>query len=245
MNSIYSKEEQVVLHGEVLLANQPKTAVEAAENYRILLGEYKKLLNQMKTMIKVSDLMQLELKRASEGLKKMSMIDVLTGLFNRRFFNENYLKEWHQACRSKTSLAMLMVDIDYFKKYNDTYGHLRGDDCLVAVAKEIQQIVKRPRDLVARFGGEEFMVLLPETDTHGAEQVAERILNGIRRLALEHRASAIQPYVTVSVGVAAAFPDDESMNELLNRVDQALYQAKNQGRNCYRVYQETETDHAW
>ena len=238
MKNIFTKEEQVITLAEEKLSSNRLNTVEDEENYRALLEEYRTLLKQMMRVVKMSDRMQLELKTMSNKLKIASQTDVLTGLYNRRYFNEQYLKEWKNAERTQTDIALLMLDVDYFKKYNDTYGHLQGDDCLVALCREIQRAVRRPRDIAARFGGEEFIMLLPETGREGAISVARGLLSGIESLALEHAGSPIKNMVTVSIGVAVIVPEDGfTMDSLLNMVDSALYNAKDEGRNCFRVYQ--------
>ncbi len=239
MKNIFTQEEEVILQAEELLNSNRLNTSEAETHYRSLLEAYKSLLKQMMKTVKISDIMQLELKNMSYKLKVASQTDVLTGLYNRRFFNEVYLREWKNAVRVKSSLALLMIDIDYFKKYNDTYGHLQGDECLFAVAREIQSAVKRPRDVAARFGGEEFIVLLPETDSEGAAIVAQTLMDSIANLNLEHAGSPLTNRLTVSIGIADIIPEDAStMDCLLNRVDAALYTAKNAGRNCYWFYSE-------
>lgn len=237
MLNIFTKEEQVVLSAEYILSAGQLKSLEDEEVYRSLLEEYKTLLKQMMRMVKMSDMMQLELKNLSSKLEVASQIDVLTGLYNRRYFNEAYHKEWKNALRNQNNMALIMIDIDYFKKYNDTYGHMQGDECLAAIANEIKQTVKRPRDVAARFGGEEFMVLLPETNREGAGFIAEKLLSGIRRLNMEHIGSPVHKIVTVSIGVAVVIPDESiNMDNFLIMTDSALYTAKNEGRNCYRFY---------
>ncbi len=239
--SIFTKEEQVILQAERVLSNHHFKAIEDEESYRSLLEEYQTLLKQMMRMVKMSDMMQLELKNLSYKLEVASQTDVLTGLYNRRFFNETYLRELKNAFRNKSSIASLMIDIDYFKKYNDHYGHLQGDECLAAVAGEIRRVIKRPLDMVARFGGEEFVVLLPETGIEGAACVGEKLLASIRALAMEHVDSPVYQVVTVSIGAAELVPEDGfTMNTLLNMTDSALYTAKTEGRNCLRIYREGE-----
>lgn len=237
MLNIFTKEEEVVLQAEKVLSGGQFKSGEDEECYRFLLEEYKTLLKQMMRMVKMSDMMQLELKNLSSKLEVASQIDVLTGLYNRRFFNDAYQKEFRNALRAQTSMALIMIDIDYFKKYNDNYGHLQGDECLAAIAREIQQVVRRPRDIAARFGGEEFVVMMPETNSNGAVFITRELLTNITNLALEHASSPIDKIVTVSIGVAALVPDDNlTMDSFLIRTDNALYAAKKAGRNCFRLY---------
>lgn len=238
MKELFEKEEQVATMAEDLLEAKSFSTVEDENNYRFLYQEYKTLLRQMTRVIKLSDLMQLELKTMSEKLERVSQVDSLTELYNKRYFNEACIREWRNATRLNCSLALIMIDIDFFKKYNDTYGHLQGDECLKTVATEIQSSVRRPRDIVARFGGEEFVVVLPDTNIEGATLIAQNVLANVEKLAIEHVGSALSgKVVTVSIGVAAAFPGEvDTMEILLKQVDHALYASKNEGRNCLRVY---------
>ncbi len=237
MDNIFAKEEQVISRAEALLSEKLLQSAKDANYYRDLLKEYKILLSQIIKIVKMADKTQLDLKTVSEKLDRLSHIDALTGLYNRRYFNETYVKEWNSAARSKTELALTIIDIDYFKMYNDTYGHLQGDDCLKAVAKGIKASVKRPRDLAARFGGEEFVVLLPETGLEGAARIAQDILEHVQNMGIEHPSSPWQNKVTVSLGVAAMLPHESlAKEELINNGDKALYLAKDSGRNCFRLF---------
>lgn len=169
---------------------------------------------------------------ANTKLQLLAMVDALTGLTNRRQFDLTFVEEAKRASRNETSLALVMIDIDHFKPYNDIYGHPAGDDCLRQVAQVIQSVPQRPGDLVARYGGEEFVVLLPNTDETGAAAVAETIRTEIIDHALIHRGSPTGR-ITITCGVAALHPARNHFdpNELLKFADQALYQAKNDGRN--------------
>ncbi len=178
-------------------------------------------------------LSQLEL--ANEQLQSISMLDGLTGIKNRRFFDEKMEREWGRAIRNNQSLALLAIDIDHFKQFNDSYGHLLGDECLKHVANVIQESIARPSDAVARYGGEEFMVILPETDINGAMHIAEEI-----RHAIESRSFASEGETyrsTASIGVAAARPIyGSSCQSLISESDRALYQSKKRGRNCVTAF---------
>ena len=165
-------------------------------------------------------------------LERHTQIDGLTGLSNRRYFEQRLNEEWSRASRLKRPISVLFIDIDHFKRYNDHYGHLQGDDCLRRVSEAIRQAVKRDIDVAARYGGEEFVIMLPETDITGAEKVAEELQQAIRALHIEHLGSNIKPFITLSIGIAsqiAQFPD--SPTQLLQAADTALYQAKEGGRN--------------
>ncbi len=165
-------------------------------------------------------------------MERHSHIDGLTGLANRRYFEQRLQEEWSRATRKQWPISILFIDIDYFKRYNDHYGHLQGDDCLRRVAEAIQHAVKRDIDVAARYGGEEFIIMLPETDLRGAEQVAKELQQAIRKLHIEHPDSNVEPFITLSIGIASHIPRfPEKAEELLHNADMALYQAKENGRN--------------
>lgn len=175
----------------------------------------------------------LELKRHRDMLEGLSSMDGLTGVANRRRFDESLGREWRRSARTRTPLSLLLADIDFFKQFNDTHGHLAGDDCLKAVARSLASGLRRPGDLLARYGGEEFAALLPETDADGAYQVAENLRCRVESLhvRLEHSEKPVR--VTVSLGAAAMIPipAKNTPGALVDAADKALYQAKRQGRN--------------
>lgn len=177
----------------------------------------------------------LELKRSRDLLQKLALMDGLTGIANRRCFNDRLGVEWARSLRTQTPLSLVLADIDHFKPYNDFYGHPAGDSCLVQVAQALERESLRPSDLAARFGGEEFTLLLPETDLPGALLVAERIQAHIRKLAILHANSAVAPMVTLSLGVASLIAaPDMSADQLIQEADERLYEAKQKGRNQIR-----------
>ncbi|NES69123.1 MAG: diguanylate cyclase [Okeania sp. SIO2D1] len=172
------------------------------------------------------------LEKLNQELKEIAYIDGLTGICNRRHFEEKLDQEWKRLTRDNASMSIIMVDIDYFKPYNDTYGHQQGDKCLQQVAQTISAAVKRPGDFVARYGGEEFVVVLPNTPIEGALKVAENIRTQIEALRIPHTASAVSQFVTSSLGVAnSSCLTDSNPKILLEAADIALYNAKNAGRN--------------
>jgi len=178
----------------------------------------------------------LTLKRQSDAMRELTLTDALTGIANRRSFNDAIQNEWRRCARSAMPLSLVMIDIDHFKRYNDAYGHQAGDACLKQVADTMLQCAGRSPDLLARYGGEEFVILLPQADSPGAQTVAERILESVRALAIPHRMSSVSDAVTVSLGVATLMPDKGSSPEALVRcADDALYQAKKDGRNRFCV----------
>ncbi|HEY1016430.1 MAG TPA: diguanylate cyclase [Herpetosiphonaceae bacterium] len=173
-----------------------------------------------------------QLKAANAQLQYLSTHDGLTGLANRPHFDDVSGQEWRRAARAGSSLALLMIDVDHFKAYNDHYGHLAGDECLRKVARALASVAQRPGDLVARYGGEEFVAVLPETDLAGARHLAEEVRAAIEGLCIEHRGSRSAEGVTVSVGASACHPADGLRLEyLLSFADDALYQSKAAGRN--------------
>ena len=173
-----------------------------------------------------------ERKQIEEKFKSLSTIDGLTGIANRRFFEDRLGYEWGRATRDARPLSLIMCDIDYFKLYNDNYGHLNGDICLKKVAETLRDTLKRPGDLVARYGGEEFAVILPETDLEGASVVAEKLRAGVEALGIEHEKSEASNYLTISLGVATAIPTaDNTASKLVDLADRTLYRAKREGRN--------------
>lgn len=176
---------------------------------------------------------QKKLAETNLELLRLVNIDSLTGLANRRHFDESLHIEWKRAARNHAPLSVMLLDIDYFKSYNDTYGHLKGDDVLRRVAGIVRKCVMRPADQASRYGGEEFVVILPETPTQGASQVAEEIRRSVEALNIPHEGSEIASCLTLSIGIATVVPDDngDSPLSLVNLADAALYQAKRSGRN--------------
>jgi diguanylate cyclase (GGDEF)-like protein len=174
----------------------------------------------------------LTLKRQSDLLRELAFVDGLTGVANRRRLDEALAAEWRRGRRAGAPLALLMIDLDHFKRFNDHYGHQAGDACLQTVASVLAAGLHRPYDLAARYGGEEFACLLPETDAAGACAMAEELRRQVWALAVPHADSPTAPAVTISVGVAAMVPDEHgSPHELVARADRALYEAKAAGRN--------------
>lgn len=167
----------------------------------------------------------------TETLKKQSNIDGLTQVANRKYFDETLSREWLRSRRMKTSLSLIMCDIDSFKLYNDAYGHQVGDSCLKRVAQTLQAAGSRPADFVARYGGEEFVVILPETAPEGAQVVAELMQAAVENLQIPHRDSSISDYVTVSFGVASMGDYVSTKKQLIERADKALYYSKENGKN--------------
>lgn len=176
---------------------------------------------------------QLELKRSRDRLRDLSLLDGLTGVANRRRFDRALESEWRRGRRSRAPLSVILGDVDWFKAYNDGYGHAQGDECLKLIARSFSESLLRPSDLAARYGGEEFVCILPETDAEGALEVAERIRAALKALQLPHEFSPASPFVSVSLGVATVHPDAEPGGSaaLMRLADERLYQAKAAGRD--------------
>lgn len=184
--------------------------------------------------IRERKLVEAKLKEVNQQLRYLANVDGLTQIANRRSFDEYFEQEWLRMAQAKQPLSLIFCDVDYFKKYNDYYGHPAGDKCLKQVAKLLNQSVRRPGDLAARYGGEEFAVILPNTDLEGAICVVKNIQQNIQKLAIIHEASEVSQYITLSIGVCSTIPQLElSSMSLINQVDLALYQAKKEGRDRF------------
>lgn len=191
---------------------------------------------------KTFDLFAKTVEEQNKILHDLSLSDGLTGIANRRALDERLLHEFKQAKRHKWPVSILLIDVDYFKLYNDNYGHDKGDECLQHIAMTLNEQMQRNGDFLARYGGEEFVCILPDTGSEGAEYVAQILLERIHDRNIQHEYSAVAPHVTVSIGIATMYPDDNTINGpqvLLKHADQALYQAKNQGRNTHVSHKES------
>jgi diguanylate cyclase (GGDEF)-like protein/PAS domain S-box-containing protein len=172
------------------------------------------------------------LRQMNQDLLLLATLDGLTGVANRRSFDEFISREWGRMRREQASISLILCDIDFFKLYNDTYGHQAGDDCLRRVARAISNSVKRPTDLVARYGGEEFAVILSNTDAKGAVNIAENVRRQVEELSVTHHQPSGSQILTISCGVSSMIPDEDSaLDRLIALADKGLYEAKKQGRN--------------
>lgn len=175
---------------------------------------------------------QAELEKQNIELLRLSQLDGMTEIANRRYFDECIIIEMKRSVRNQQPLSVIMLDVDHFKRYNDTYGHLQGDDCLRKIPAIIKKQLHRPADLIARYGGEEFVLLLPETDLDGAKIIAESICTAIFNAKIPHGSSTTASYVTVSLGVTSGLPSSsDTPEQWLKQADEMLYQAKASGRN--------------
>ena len=175
---------------------------------------------------------QLELKRTRDLLESLASIDALTGIANRRRFDVVLEEEWKRATRTRSQFSLALLDVDYFKKFNDTYGHARGDDCLRSIAQTLPTVARRPSDLAARYGGEEFGLVLPETDAVAMRGLMRRLVAAVHELGIEHRASSCAPHVSISGGAVTLVPSHEDgAAQALEAADRLLYEAKANGRD--------------
>lgn len=178
-----------------------------------------------------------DLKAANERLTHQANFDELTQIANRRYFNLYAIRTWKKAIHAQQSLSLVLADIDFFKKYNDHYGHLQGDICLFQVAQVISAATQREDDLAARYGGEEFVLLFPNTMEQGVRQIIEKLQHNLNLLQLEHKMSPVKPVITLSLGVVAGIPHENiTLEQALNLADEALYEAKSKGRNQYVLW---------
>lgn len=208
------------------------------EIFRSKVRVFLELYHQKRLVEYQSELLKLKIKELTElqdancKLENLSLSDGLTGIANRRNFDGYMTMSWENAVRSQKPLSIIMGDIDFFKQYNDNYGHLKGDDVLIKVAKNMAENLKRPMDFVARYGGEEFIIILPETDAEGAIFIAQEMRRSIENLKIPHQYSRITNHITISFGVTTIRPNlEDSLEEFINLADKAMYQSKETGRN--------------
>ena len=178
------------------------------------------------------------LEAVNKELERLANLDGLTQVANRRYFDVYFSQEWRRMAREQQPLSLILLDVDSFKAYNDRYGHQAGDDCLKRVAQTLSQVVKRPADLVVRYGGEEFAVILPNTDLDGAIRITQCLQKAVRQLQIVHDASEAGPFLSISLGLSCRIPSPgTASDQLIWEADKALYRAKGQGRNCYSAYE--------
>ncbi len=202
-----------------------------------------RLYAEQQQEIRVRQKAEADLRQANLELQTLAIVDALTRLANRRRFDEALAREWRRLARVGKPLSLVMIDVDCFKAYNDSHGHLAGDLCLRDIARVIQDNVRRPGDLAARYGGEEFAVILPDTPVGGAAHVAEAIRMSVEELQIPHDRSSVVPVVTISAGVACTFPHpDIPIQRLIQGADEGLYRAKSCGRNCVYINESESRD---
>jgi len=204
------------------------------EKYARLTEEYGNLLDELRRSTIISDRTTIELYENNIDLTDKVYQDPMTGIYNRRFMEDSLKRVILSLARSGGVLSVMMIDIDYFKKYNDTYGHSEGDACLKEIAETIGKTLLRPDDFVARYGGEEFAVILPDTDETGARFIAGKILENVRERNIPHEKNEVADRVTISIGLTASNAEHpRNGDELIKQADKALYRSKQNGRNRY------------
>ncbi|MCI0486158.1 MAG: GGDEF domain-containing protein [Blastocatellia bacterium] len=192
----------------------------------------KQVLGLLQERLHLLELRTRQIEQANQDLRRLSYLDSLTGIANRRHFEETLDIEWRRASRAGTAISLIMIDTDFFKPFNDTYGHQRGDECLILTANTLRNALNRPGDLASRYGGDEFMILIPGTNAQGAAELAETIRARVEAMEIMHEGSPVDKVVTISLGVVTGYPTvGFSSGELIAAVDEALYQAKEDGRN--------------
>ena len=226
-------------HEQKIYDDAVKRAEKAGNNisdkdYATLAKQYGKLLKQLRRTTKFADRTSIGLHESNLDLEDKVHYDVLTGIFNRRYMEESFQRIVKSSARSGKVLSILLLDVDYFKNYNDFYGHGMGDECLKSIAKVLSDTVLRADDFAARYGGEEFIVVLPDTDEAGAELVGKSLLENVRNLCIPHEKSHISNYVTISIGSTTVHPiRSDKFKDYIKFADEALYVSKKNGRNQY------------
>ncbi len=234
MNDLFEREQEIFNAAEKRLreirAGQPCDDRE----YASLVAEYGRILRQLRRLTRLSD-------KTAEGLNatRLALLDevrydAMTGIYNRRYLEETLRKIIKTLSRVGANLSLMMLDVDFFKRYNDVYGHVMGDECLKAVARALKNGLTRDDDFVARYGGEEFAVILPNTDEQGVATVAERLMKNVRAAAIPHMKNDAADWVTISIGATSSRvrPDSADL-DFIQKADEALYLAKQNGRDRY------------
>lgn len=231
----YSMEDKTLILAMVLLCYMAGVIV-AMRRVEIWIVKGLRIQYRMERMADSLHESNQELQNVNERLEYMTLEDPLTKLYNRRYFEMHLEKEWKQAVRNKTKLTLIVIDVDYFKLYNDTYGHAEGDECLKSIAETLRKSIQRSGDVIARIGGEEFVMLLPDVDEKGAAVVAQMMQSNLEKAAIAHGSSPVNSYVTASIGIASALPNEGATAlSLFKAADKALYKAKTKGRNQMEV----------
>lgn len=229
------REEQIVYDNAIEYETQLKRgAVCEPEKFSELVKEYGRLLRQIRRVTKLHDETTSSLRTKKEDLQNKVNFDTLTGVYSRLFFEDNLKMLKKSLAISCGELSILMVDIDFFKRFNDTYGHVAGDECLKIVASTLKESLSRQGDFVARYGGEEFVIVLPNTNEDGGRKIAEIILDNVQAKNIPHEHNDAADCVTISVGVTTVIPDyGHNEKFYIKCADDALYKSKQNGRNQY------------
>ena len=224
-------------HDQDIYSSQSVETLETLSAYLAIAIRNAQKSEVLKNEIEKREVVQQELKKLNKELSDLSEIDGLTGIANRRHFDEFFEHEFRHAVRYKTPISLMMLDIDFFKEYNDHYGHLNGDKIIIKIAEIIKKYAKRSNDLAVRFGGDEYIVLLSDATEEFCQAVAFNIQEELKQLNLAHDFSSIVPRITLSIGIASINPErDTDPMRLLEYADHALYQSKENGRNRISIY---------
>ncbi|MDR1702487.1 MAG: GGDEF domain-containing protein [Sporomusaceae bacterium] len=238
---VFGKEQQVYDETQRRIKSVREGGVYDFTEFEDLAYEYGVLLVQIRRISKISDKTTSGLNLNRLMLLEKLHYDELTGVYSRQFMKENLRRLIRLLSRSAAFLSVLMIDIDFFKNYNDNYGHDMGDKCLRAVAETLRTSLMRSDDFVARYGGEEFLVVLPNADKAGAIHVANKLLKDVRKLNITHGKSEVAPYVTISIGITSnRVQHEQKSSDYIKIADQALYKSKNNGRNQCTFIEFTE-----
>lgn len=232
MNDLFERESTVLQRAKTFLSGMDNTSSNFYEEFINMTMEYECLLRQARLMTRCSDLTAIGLNTDKMNLLDKVNIDELTGIYNRRFFEDNFKRYLKLLSRISGHISLLMLDLDFFKRYNDTYGHAAGDVCLKKVAGALQISINRAEDFVARYGGEEFVIVLSGAFGSDAVYVANRIVENVRNLKIPHLNNEVAEYVTVSIGVTSATAKHtHTPLQYVECADAALYKSKSSGRN--------------
>ena len=235
---LFAEEQNIFEEAKAYIKTVDEGAVLDFDKFVLLAKEYGSLLKQIRRATRFSDKTTAGLFELNIDLTGKVNSDALTGIYNRRFMEESLKRNIRSLSRSGGILSVMMIDVDFFKNYNDTYGHSMGDLCLQEIAETLSECITREDDFAARYGGEEFVVVLPYTDERGALVTSERLLETIRRKNIPHKTSSIASRVTVSIGVTTArVQHTDDYSDYIRRADEALYLSKQSGRNKYTFLQ--------
>jgi diguanylate cyclase (GGDEF)-like protein len=233
MKDLFEREQNIFDQASRHLAEVKKGQPCDSREFAVLVKEYGRALRQLRRQIRMSDRTAVNLNSTRQALLDEVRYDALTGIYNRRYMEEKLLKLIKTLSRvGGATLSLLMIDIDHFKKYNDAYGHLMGDECLKVVAGVLKDTLVRADDFVARYGGEEFVVVLPNTDGDGSIKMAGRLLEGIREAGIAHAENSAADHITISIGATSGqVYESSSGKDFIKIADEALYLSKRNGRN--------------
>jgi diguanylate cyclase (GGDEF)-like protein len=231
---LFEHEQKVVDRAAEHLVEVRKGKPFDTDEFEVLVSEYRKLLKQIRCTTHISDRTSTVLLKSNLELEDKVHLDALTGIYNRWFLEDNFKHIIKSLSRARADLCIMMIDVDFFKRFNDIYGHTRGDDCLKAIAKTLFRTVERNDDFEVRYGGEEFVVILPYTGEEGAESIAVKLLESVRALRIPHEQSDAADHVTISIGVTAVnVVYGHNYMDYIRHADEALYISKQTGRNKF------------